>query len=195
LAIHAYFNIENWQGAPGAGEGLHLHAANPAAAAFGARFLTMFSGAFAAATCSKASRGAGFRPDRTLDVKDQDTTRRWREFLDDAHTPHREDGYGRAQGSIAPGGNCRSGYFKEVGVAPLEGGLWGDAGRPSPPRTPGMKLVAVPNAAIAGAMAARVAGARRPDRPMTMPPDEDRQLGSRSGHGVRCRPLRDEIGH
>lgn len=111
-----------------------------------------------------------------------------REFLDDAHA-HREDGYGRAQAHAKQ--QLPKRFYKEVSVAPLDGGFGVTLDGKSP-RTPGMKVVVVPNAAIAEAMAAEWRAQGEFIDPMTMP--LTRIVNSAVEAGTEAMPaLRDEI--
>ncbi|HWA20254.1 MAG TPA: ATP12 family protein [Devosia sp.] len=111
-----------------------------------------------------------------------------REFLEDAHE-HREDGYGRAQAHAAQ--QLPKRFYKEVGVASLEGG-YGVTLDGKSPRTPGMKLVTVPNRAVAEAMAAEWRAQGEYIDPMTMP--LTRIVNSAVEAGEEAVPaLRDEI--
>lgn len=88
-----------------------------------------------------------------------------REFLDDAQA-HRQDGYGRAQAHAKR--ELPKRFYKEATVKPLESGFAvGLDGRV--PRTPGMKQVVVPKAALAEAMAAEWAAQGEFIDPETMP--------------------------
>jgi chaperone required for assembly of F1-ATPase len=88
-----------------------------------------------------------------------------RDFLEDADK-HREDGYGRAQAHAKP--QLPKRFYKDVGVTETEGGFAvGLDGRV--PRTPGMKHVVVPSAAVAQAMAEEWAAQGEFIDPMTMP--------------------------
>lgn len=88
-----------------------------------------------------------------------------REFLEDAHA-HREDGYGRAQAHARPVLPKR--FYKAVAAVPVAGGfaiaLDGKA-----TRTPGMKPVVVPVAALAAAIAAEWEAQGEFIDPATMP--------------------------
>jgi chaperone required for assembly of F1-ATPase len=88
-----------------------------------------------------------------------------REFLDDAHA-HRDDGYGRAQAHVRR--DLPKRFYAEAKAMRFEGGFAvGLDGRV--PRTPGMKHVVVPSAAVAEAMAAEWAAQRESIDPQTMP--------------------------
>lgn len=88
-----------------------------------------------------------------------------REFLEDAHN-HREDGYGRAQAHARRALPKR--FYKETGVSPVDGGFSVTLdGRPT--RSPGMKLIVVPVAPLATAMAAEWAAQGEFIDPATMP--------------------------
>jgi chaperone required for assembly of F1-ATPase len=111
-----------------------------------------------------------------------------REFLDDAHQ-HREDGYGRAQAHA--GQQLPKRFYKDVGVTPIDGG-YGVTLDGKSPRTPGMKLVTVPYAAIAEAMAAEWRAQAELIDPMSMP--LTRIVNSAVEAGEETMPaLRDEI--
>ena len=88
-----------------------------------------------------------------------------REFLDDAYA-HRGDGYGRAQAHAKR--ELPKRFYKTAAVMAAEGGFAvGLDGKV--PRTPGMKQVVVPTAAIAEAMAAEWAAQGEVIDPETMP--------------------------
>lgn len=88
-----------------------------------------------------------------------------REFLDDAYA-HRADGYGRAQAHAKR--ELPKRFYKTAAVMAAEGGFAvGLDGKV--PRTPGMKQVVVPTAAIAEAMAAEWAAQGEVIDPETMP--------------------------
>lgn len=88
-----------------------------------------------------------------------------RELIEDAHN-HRHDGYGRAQGHVRQALAKR--FYKETGVSPVEGGfavmLDGRA-----TKTPGLKPIVVPVAALATAMAAEWAAQGEFIEPQSMP--------------------------
>ena len=88
-----------------------------------------------------------------------------REFLDDAHA-HRDDGYGRAQAHVRR--ELPKRFYKAAAVMPVEGGF-GVGLDGKVPRTPGMKHVVVPVAAVAEAMAAEWASQGEFIDPETMP--------------------------
>jgi chaperone required for assembly of F1-ATPase len=88
-----------------------------------------------------------------------------REFLDDAHA-HRQDGYGRAQAHVKP--QLPKRFYAAAEVQPLgDGFAVGLDGRV--PKTPGGRQVVVPQAALAGAMAAEWAAQGEVIDPQTMP--------------------------
>lgn len=88
-----------------------------------------------------------------------------REFLDDAYQ-HREDGYGRAQAHAKR--ELPKRFYKDAAVVEQDGGYAvGLDGRV--PRTPGMKHVVVPSAALAEVMAAEWAAQGEFIDPESMP--------------------------
>lgn len=88
-----------------------------------------------------------------------------REFIEDAHR-HRHDGYGRAQGHVRQALAKR--FYKETGVNPVEGGFAVTLdGRAT--KTPGLKPIVVPVAALATAMAAEWAAQSEFIEPESMP--------------------------
>jgi chaperone required for assembly of F1-ATPase len=111
-----------------------------------------------------------------------------REFLDDAHA-HRTDGYGRAQAHAKRELPRR--FYKEASVQPMQDGFAvGLDGRV--PRTPGMKHVVVPNAALAEAMAGEWSAQDEFIDPETMP--MVRLVNSAVEAGKEARPaLAEEI--
>lgn len=111
-----------------------------------------------------------------------------REFLEDADQ-HREDGYGRAQAHVKR--ELPKRFYKNVTVTAMEGG-YAVALDGKVPRTPGMKHVVVPMAAVAEAMAAEWAAQDKEIDPMTMP--MTRLVNSAVEAGEERGPaLRDEI--
>ena len=88
-----------------------------------------------------------------------------RDFLDDAHA-HRDDGYGRAQAHVKR--ELPKRFYKAATVMPMEGGF-GVGLDGKVPRTPGMKHVVVPVAAVAEAMAAEWSAQGEFVDPQTMP--------------------------
>lgn len=88
-----------------------------------------------------------------------------REFLEDAFQ-HQNDGYGRAQQHVKR--ELPKRFYKEVGVAPVEGGfaVTLDGAKT---RTPGKVPVVVPSAALAEDMATEWASQGERVDPMTMP--------------------------
>lgn len=88
-----------------------------------------------------------------------------REFLEDAHQ-HRDDGYGRAQAHAKR--ELPKRFYKAASVVALDGGFAvGLDGKV--PKTPAMKPVVVPQAALAEAMAAEWAAQGDFIDPRTMP--------------------------
>lgn len=88
-----------------------------------------------------------------------------REFLDDAYQ-HRDDGYGRAQAHAKR--ELPKRFYKGATVVEQDGG-YGVGLDGKVPRTPGMKRVVVPSAALADAMAAEWAAQGEFIDPETMP--------------------------
>lgn len=111
-----------------------------------------------------------------------------REFLDDAHQ-HREDGYGRAQAHVKQ--QLPKRFYKDATVAAVEGGFAATLdGRV--PKTPGLKQVVMPSAAIAEAVAAEWAVQGEFIDPRTMP--MTRLVNSAVEAGEEAMPaLREEI--
>lgn len=111
-----------------------------------------------------------------------------REFLDDAHQ-HREDGYGRAQAHVKQ--QLPKRFYKDATVAAVEGGFAATLdGRV--PKTPGLKQVVMPSAAIAEAVAAEWAAQGEFIDPRTMP--MTRLVNSAVEAGEEAMPaLREEI--
>ena len=111
-----------------------------------------------------------------------------REFLDDAHA-HREDGYGRAQAHVRQ--QLPKRFYKDATVTPVEGG-YAVALDGRVPKTPGMKQVIVPIAALAQVMADEWAAQGEFIDPQTMP--MVRLVNSAVEVGEASMPaLRDEI--
>jgi chaperone required for assembly of F1-ATPase len=105
-----------------------------------------------------------------------------REFLDDAHA-HRTDGYGRAQAHARR--ELPERFYKQALVQPMDGGFAvGLDGRV--PRTPGMKHVVVPKAALADIMAAEWAAQDEFIDPETMPMVRLVNSAVEAGDGARA---------